>query len=175
MRLAKRTALSLILALAIDWWLTIEWSWPSCGRGDAWLAVYGLPLPYVRWGGASSMEYAWVPELFALNMALLGGLFFVVIGHPPAFRHSRWFYRALGVVAVLSAMLNALMLSATIVASRDTLSHEESGETMGSLRPVALRFAGYRRYECTRAPWWFGAGPATSGFPARPEPPTRFP
>jgi hypothetical protein len=167
--------IALILALAIDWWVTIEWSWPDCGGGDRWIASYGLPLPYMRWGGASSMEYRWVPEIFALNLALLSLAIFIALRWLPSFRHGGKVYGALTTLAALSALFNLLMLSVTMVSSGRSLAHTDNGETMWDLRPVALRFAGYRGYQCTPSPYWFGERPPTSGFPARPEPATPFP
>jgi hypothetical protein len=170
-----RIIIALILALVIDWWVTIEWSWPDCGSGDRWVAAYGLPLPYMRWGGASSMEYRWVPEIFALNIGLLSAGIFMALCWLPSFRLSGKVYGALITLAALSALFNLLMLSATIVSSGRSLARADVGESMWDLRPVALRFAGYRRYECTPSPYWFGERRLTSGFPARPEPATRFP
>jgi hypothetical protein len=173
--IAYRLYLSVVLALVIDSWVTIEWTWPNCGEGDRWLAAHGLPLPYTRWGGWSSMEYVWVPELFALNMVLLAGAAFLALRWLPAFRFSSALYGALTVLLTLNAVVGLLITSIMMVQADRSLAHEGSGYSMWDLRPVAMHFDGSRAYDCTPAPWWFGEQPRNSGFPVRREPATSFP
>jgi hypothetical protein len=150
-----RLVLALVLALAIENWVTIEWTWPTCNGGDNWVAAYGLPLPYTQWSRFSSMEYAWVPEIFALNIGALAATLYALLSLLPAFPHDARIYGVVAVVALLGAILNLLMLSITMVQSVESLAHIEAGESMWDLRPVAVHFDGYRRYECTPSLYWF--------------------
>jgi hypothetical protein len=55
---------------------TIEWSFPYCSSqedGPA-AAVFGMPFPYIRWAGASSLEYDFMPLVYALNVLVLFAL-----------------------------------------------------------------------------------------------------
>ncbi len=157
--LLRCLVLALIVALALERWLTIEWTWPTCNNGDNWAAAYGFPFPYTQWSLVSSMEYAWVPEMFVLNIALLAIGVYALLGLLPAFRHSTKIYPALIVLATLGALINLLGLWVTMVAAVPSLAHTEGGESMWDLRPVAFHINGTRRYECTPSPWWFPDAP----------------
>jgi hypothetical protein len=68
---------SILVTLGVVCWLqeifSIEWSSAYCSDpvdGPA-SAVWGMPLPYIRWSTVSSMEYFWMPAVFVLNIALL--------------------------------------------------------------------------------------------------------
>ena len=67
----------MLLALGLAAWFqeifSIEWSFPYCSSqsdGPA-SAVWGMPLPYIRWSTVSSMEYFWMPSVLVLNILLL--------------------------------------------------------------------------------------------------------
>jgi hypothetical protein len=68
---------AILLTLGLVAWFqeifSIEWSFPYCSSqldGPA-SAVWGMPLPYVRWSTVSSMEYFWMPTILILNLGLL--------------------------------------------------------------------------------------------------------
>jgi hypothetical protein len=74
--------LALGIALCFGWLFTIEWSFPYCTTqqdGPA-AAVFGMPLPYIRWGGVSSLEYDFMPLAYAFNTLILLALFWPLIG-----------------------------------------------------------------------------------------------
>src|SRR5215213_2704272 len=73
------------LTLGLVGWLeaifTIEWSFPYCSSqedGPA-SAVYGMPLPYIRWAGVSSMEYELMPLILILNLVILFAVAFPLV------------------------------------------------------------------------------------------------
>jgi hypothetical protein len=76
---------AILLTLGLVAWFqeifSIEWSFPYCSSqsdGPA-SAVWGMPLPYVRWSTVSSMEYFWMPTILILNLALLFAVSFPFI------------------------------------------------------------------------------------------------
>src|SRR4051794_18181766 len=73
---------SFLLTLGLVGWLeaifTIEWSFPYCSSqedGPA-SAVFGMPLPYIRWTGVSSMEYEFMPSILIVNIVILSAVAF---------------------------------------------------------------------------------------------------
>src|SRR3982751_71764 len=71
-----------LLTLGLVGWLeaifTIEWSFPYCSSqvdGPA-SAVFGMPLPYIRWSGVSSMEYELMPSILIVNIVILSAIAF---------------------------------------------------------------------------------------------------
>src|ERR1043165_8401429 len=71
-----------LLTLGLVGWFeevfTIEWSFPYCSSledGPA-SAVFGMPLPYVRWSGVSSMEYEFMLSVFIANILILSAIAF---------------------------------------------------------------------------------------------------
>ena len=76
---------AILLTLGLVVWFqeifTVEWSSPYCSNPvDGPLsAVYGMPLPYIRWSGVSSMEYFWMPSIFVLNIAILFAIVYPII------------------------------------------------------------------------------------------------
>jgi hypothetical protein len=71
--------LSLGLASVFESLVTLEWWYPACGvAGDGpAAAVFGLPLPYVRFSGVSSMTYDFMPHVMALDVLLLAAMILV--------------------------------------------------------------------------------------------------
>jgi hypothetical protein len=77
---------SLLLAFGVVMCLeslyTIEWSFPYCSAqedGPA-AAVFGMPFPYIRWSGVASLEYEFVPLVYALNVLALLALAWPLTG-----------------------------------------------------------------------------------------------
>ena len=173
--LAGRVVLSLMLAVALDFWVTAEWSAPGCADATDPHAFFGFPFAYMRWGGASSLEYVWMPWRYAANIAVVAALWFWLLRWFPTGRARQPLLAVISAAAGTSSVCAALALSVMMVAALPEADMVHGAGGMGSLRPVAARFAGGRRYDCTPSPWWFGEQPVPSGFPARPEPPTRFP
>lgn len=64
---------ALILAAWLDLLATIEWSYPYClqpSDGPAYPAA-GFPFPYAVASHASSLEFLFMPHVFALNLLLI--------------------------------------------------------------------------------------------------------
>jgi hypothetical protein len=62
--------LALGVVMCLESLYTIEWSFSYCSSqedGPA-AAVFGMPFPYIRWGGVSSLEYEFMPLVSALNV-----------------------------------------------------------------------------------------------------------
>ena len=71
--LLSLAVLSLGLAAFFESLFTLEWRYPYCGAptdGPA-VAVFGMPFPYARFSGVSSLTYDFVPQLMALDVSLL--------------------------------------------------------------------------------------------------------
>lgn len=73
---------ALLLTLGFVGWLeaifTIEWSFPYCSSQEDGpeSAVFGMPLPYIRWTGVSSLEYELMPLIWVLNIVILSAIAF---------------------------------------------------------------------------------------------------
>jgi hypothetical protein len=65
--------LALGAAMCLEQLYTIEWTFPYCASqqdGPA-AAVFGMPFPDIQWGGASSLEYDFMPLVYTLNVLAL--------------------------------------------------------------------------------------------------------
>lgn len=173
--LVNRIVLSLVLAVALDFLVTVEWSAPGCANAADPFAFFGFPFPYMRWGGASSLEYVWMPWRYAANIAIMTLPLFWLLRWMPAGKARRPLLWGIAVAAGVSSLLSALALSVFMVGALPARGMVHGAGGMESLRPVAVRFAGARPYDCTPSPWWFGSRPASADRPAKPEPPSVFP
>jgi len=156
--------LTLAGVAAVENFISIEWSFPYCNRqedGPA-SAVFGMPFPYERWSGATSLQYEFVPHLYALNLLV-------------------WFCVAWPLVRVLSRLLRGRPLRVTggvlltvVVAWKVFVLLERAWEPVRSLahppydayrelRPVGLAVG--RHYQCSPSPFWFGPTSQSSGSP----------
>jgi hypothetical protein len=156
---------SFLLALGIVMCLearyTIEWSFPSCSSqedGPA-AAVFGMPFPYFQWGSVSSLEYDFIPLVYALNVLALSALFWPLIRHLlRSFAGRRSGIRtALGAsgLALALVVLVGISFLIGIGAWRPTAHMRLYGQdTYFDLRP--LRFTlNDLHYECTPSQTWF--------------------
>jgi hypothetical protein len=152
-------AFSCGLALLLECTVTIEWSFPNCSSSwdGAAPAVFGAPLPYQRWAGAS-LEYTFVPHLYALNVLLIFGLTLFVVHGSTARLAKRWPRRTSLALFIPGMVLCIGLLGLEIsalgglwhpVASIETLP----GESLRDLRP--LRVTTGRHYDCR--PSWLSA------------------
>ncbi len=146
-------------ALWADLLFSIGWTFRACtplpgvnwGSGEA---AYGLPFPYYQWSLVSSMEYNWIPWIFALNLLLLTAL----VWWPAQLvacrlRHPAWGWvmLALGLVGLA---LQALKISAIMVSTTDSFRAGEGRQTLTQLRPIGL-YLGANGYDCMPSPFWF--------------------
>jgi hypothetical protein len=156
---------SLLLALGIVICLealyTIEWSFPYCSSqedGPA-AAVFGMPFPYIQWGSVSSLEYDFMPLVWALNvLALLALAWPLTRLLLTSFGERRSGIRiALGTIGFAPALvvLAGIAILVGVGLWQPTASIRLYGQdTYFDLRP--LRFTmNDLHYECTPSRAWF--------------------
>jgi Na+/proline symporter len=154
---------TMCLVMATERVVTIEWSFAYCNDpqdGPA-SAVFGVPFPYERWSGASSLAYNFVPHFYVLNLLVLFGIALPIVRRTAehlARRSPRTAYRAIAVCGVLLCALvtgrHALVLATGLwdpVASIEKPPYD----SYDALRPVGVSFD--RHYDCTPSKFWFPA------------------
>ena len=158
-----------LLTLGLVGWLeaifTIEWSFPYCSSqadGPA-SAVFGMPLPYIRWSGVSSMEYIYMPSILIVNIVILSAIAFPFVSwavkkvaSPNQGKRRRMLSLA-GAVLLLSigAWTTFLVQSGHYKIPVSTIA---SGyETYNEFRPIRFTFKDLH-YECTPSKYWFEDG-----------------
>jgi len=155
----------LLLALGAMLWLeafyTIEWSFPYCLRqadGPA-SAVFGMPLPYIRWSMVSSLEYLYMPLVYAINILLLSALAWplAAVATRPLARRVRVALGALGAILIfVPVALHLFLVSAGAWRATDSIA--TLPDAYADFRPVRF-MANDGHYRCTPAPQWFAARP----------------
>jgi hypothetical protein len=152
------------VVMCVESLCTIEWSFPYCSSqedGPA-AAVFGMPFPYIWWSGVSSLEYDFMPLVYALNVLAL-----LAVAWPLTRRLLRSFgERRSGIRAALGTIGLALALVVLagiafligVGAWRPTAFIGLYGQdTYFDLRP--LRFTiNDLHYECTPSHAWFPNG-----------------
>ena len=150
------------MAFLVEGLVTIDWSYPYCSgpdSGPAW-SVAGMPLPDMVYSGVSSLEYLFMPHVYALNLLLLAIPLYLAcqrfFSHRLKFRAG-----ALGAIAVITILLPAVLLSLSIY-SRFLIpvSTIADGGFMryGELRPVSFGLKPGRSGDCIPSPFWFPQG-----------------
>jgi hypothetical protein len=150
------------LALLLESLVTIEWSFPVCSNpGDgATPAVFGAPLPYQKWAGAS-LEYSFVPQVYALNILLIGGLVLFVVHRFSAHLAKRWPRQTIGAIGG-SGLVLCIGLLGLEISALGKLWHPTAslvtlpGESLGDLRPIRVTLG--RHYDCrpsSLSAFWF--------------------
>jgi hypothetical protein len=147
------------VALWADLLFSIGWTFRQCTplRGVSWgagEAVYGLPFPYYQWSLVSSMEYDWMPAIFAFNLLILTALaFWPVRALARRLRHPAWGWAVLafGVAAII---VQALKISAIMVSATDSFRGGEAPVALADLRPAGV-YWGTNGYDCMPSPFWF--------------------
>ncbi|MEX1132442.1 MAG: hypothetical protein WEC15_04385 [Flavobacteriales bacterium] len=159
---------AILLTVSITAWLefsfTMEWSSPYCTSQEdgPGYAAFGMPLPYMQFGGASSLEYEFMPHAYFMNLVVLCALAFPVV---------RWMFRrsalavstrprlVIGVVGsvLIAARAGLLALSISIGWLQPTASIGDHYEPYTDFRPVGFcPHDGH--YECKPSPYWFPDG-----------------
>lgn len=150
------------VAAVVDALITVEWSFPYCNDpqdGPA-SAVFGAPLPYQRWSGASSLEYDFVPHIYILNIAFLSIVIFLAsaTGLRRMIRRSR---RAGTAIAALGLLLSLcaggwriLWLSMGMWQPVSSIVHFPYDQYT-EYRPVGIAIALSPSYDCTPSRFWF--------------------
>lgn len=146
-------------ALWADLLFSVGWTFQACtalpgvnwGAGEA---AYGLPFPYYQWSQVSSMEYHWIPWIFALNLLLLTGLaFWPLLLLARRLRRPAWGWVTL-VLVLLALALQALRISTIMVSMTDSFRAGEGQLALTKLRPVGF-YLGANGYDCMPSPYWF--------------------
>lgn len=144
-----RLLAALAIAININVWLPIEWTTAKCNGGYELgqpFAAYGIPFPFMLWGGGSSMEYEWVETPFFANLVILTVAAFL------AMQRLRFKWRWLHLFWIAPANLIGLFfLSAILVHTVDHLGYDQP-IAWDEFRPVGIGGDGY---ECTPSPYWF--------------------
>ncbi|HEX8736709.1 MAG TPA: hypothetical protein VF721_15365 [Pyrinomonadaceae bacterium] len=158
-----------LLTLGLAGWLeaifTIEWSFPYCSSqsdGPA-SAVYGMPLPYIRWAGVSSMEYELMPSILILNILMLSVILFPLVSWTvrKIASPNRGWLRILLSLAGLVLLVGVGMLTAFLVRVGvykipvSTIASDY--ETYSEFRPIRFTTK-HLRYQCTPSNFWFKDG-----------------
>ena len=162
MELLRRYAPLLVaaaLAIGLEWLVTVEWSFAYCSSqedGPA-SAIYGFPLPYIRWGGYSSLIYVFMPAAYLANLTLLTYAAYLLIRRLVNRMHPRrrTILGLVGAAFLAIAGLRAIFLIA-VGARVPVLSMADDGYST-ELRPVALTLDDSRD-SCTPSAWWFPDG-----------------
>lgn len=146
---------------------TIEWSFPYCSNqedGPA-SAVFGLPLPYIRYSGVSSLEYFYMPSILILNLLILFIIAFPLVSWAVKRVASPDQSRRRSVVSVVGLVLLLSVGSWNIflLIHRIPVSTVASGyETYSEFRPIRFSFKDLH-YDCTPSNYWFKDGRGTGG------------
>jgi hypothetical protein len=153
--------LALGLVMGLELMCTIEWTFPYCSLQDDGpaAAIFGLPFPYIRWSGVSSLVYEFMPWVYALNVLTL-----LVLAWPLTWLFLRTFgarRRRLRIALSTIGLALALIVSAGIAqlivvgAWQPTASMRLYGQdTYYDPRPVRFTLMDLH-YECTPSQTWF--------------------
>ena len=158
---------AILLTLGLVAWFqeifTVEWSFAYCSDpqdGPA-SAVYGMPLPYIRWSGVSSLEYFWMPTVLVLNIGLLFAIAFPFISWAVGKIESSTSRAILGTagafVVVTFGLLILFLIQIGIYQVRVSNIASEGYQTYSEFRPVRIGFKKLR-YDCTPSEFWFPNG-----------------
>ena len=158
----------LLLTVGFICWLeaffTLEWSSPYCTSqedGPAY-AAFGLPFPYLKYTGVSSLEYLFMPLAYLLNLALLSAILFPCL-HWTLARISKVIQKKylfiLGIVGLLLLLSRVIVIGFLLNAGllRPTLSIGSAHEPYTDFRPVGLGLQD-GHYPCKPSRFWFPAG-----------------
>jgi hypothetical protein len=149
---------AILLTLGIVGWFqemfSVEWSSPYCSSqiDGPVSAVWGMPLPYIRWSTVFSMEYFWMPAVFVLNLALLFAVLYPLISFVVGRMDVRVVHLALLTVGAVLTLTFGFWIGLQIYTGmyKTPVSNiaNENYESYTDLRPVHFGFKTLR-YQCT--------------------------
>jgi hypothetical protein len=160
---------AVLLTLGLVGWFeaifTIEWSFPYCSSqedGPA-SAVFGMPLPYIRYSEVSSLEYFYMPSIYVVNILILFLIAFPFVFWavkkvaPPDQVRRRRVLSFAGFVLLLSisGWTVLLLRSGHYMIRVSTIA--SSYETYHEFRPIRFTFKDLH-YDCTPSKYWFKDG-----------------
>lgn len=141
--------------------VTVEWSSPLCTRAyQSWngpvLAAFGVPLPYIRWSGASSLHYLVMVHVYLINITALSLVAYPMVraisGHTRLASRRAAFGTIGFVLCGLVVAWRVLLVAVSIWIPVSSITFEER---YLDFRPVGVAFGAH--YDCTPSPLWFGA------------------
>jgi len=163
---------AILLTLGLVVWFqevfTIEWTSGYCSNqadGPA-SAVYGMPLPFIRWSMVSSMEYLWMPAVFVLNIALLFAIAFPFVSWVVSWSQlranrkgnvgfMRWIVSGMSSLLILNSVIwTGFQIYMGIYKIPVSNIAMENFETYSQFRPVRFGLKTLR-YDCTASEFWF--------------------
>jgi len=162
---------AILLTLGLVAWFqeifTVEWTSGYCSNpvDGPTSAVYGMPLPYIRWSMVSSLEYLWMPAVFVFNIVLLFAIAFPFVSRLLRWFESRTSLERVGVMRwVVSGLSSILILNFVIWTGFQIYIGTykvpvaniamENYETYSQLRPVGFGLWTFR-YNCAPSDFWF--------------------
>jgi hypothetical protein len=163
---------AILLTLGLVVWFqevfTVEWTSGYCSSqvdGPA-SAVYGMPLPFIRWSMVSSMEYLWMPAVLILNIALLFAIAFPFVSlllrwsEARAARKGnvgllRWSVSGLSTLLILNFVIwTGFQMYIGVYKIATSNIAMENYESYSQFRPVRFGLKTLR-YDCTASDFWF--------------------
>ncbi len=157
---------ALLLTLGLAGWFeavfTIEWSFPYCSNqvdGPA-SAVFGMPLPYIRWSEVSSLEYVYMPLILIVNVLIISAIAFPLIAWvvkkvaSPEQTMRRNVMSVVGLVLLVSICAWNFFLVRSGLYKIPTATIGDAYGTYSEFRPVRFTFKDLH-YDCTPSKFWF--------------------
>ena len=164
--LTSRLLPTLLLSLGLAGWFeavfTIEWSFPYCSNqadGPA-SAVFGMPLPYVRWSEVSSLEYVYMPLILIVNVLIISAIAFPLISWvvkrvaSPEQTMRRNVISVVGLVLLVSICAWNLFLVRSGLYKIPMATIGDAYGNYSEFRPVRFTFKDLH-YDCTPSKFWF--------------------
>ena len=140
-----------LTALTCDMFISIKWWHPYCDSqadGPGYFAS-GFPFPYAELTGASSMDFVYMPQVWAINLVIFAVIAFAIYRMTFRSSHSRPTIIARG-ASLVAAVLILLMSGLTAMYVRD-LGHAVrsigASDSYWSYRPNAFA-AAHGHKEC---------------------------
>lgn len=153
---------TMLFTVGLTMWLefvfTMEWSSPYCASQEdgPGYAAFGMPFPYKQFGGASSLEYEFMPHIYLLNLIVLCVIAFPVVRW--TMTRARWQFVAwVAGIVLLAARAALLALAISIKMLNPTTSIGGDYEPYMDFRPVGFCLND-GHYECKPSPFWFPEG-----------------
>lgn len=159
----RRTALLFTMGAAATsaTTLMLEWSSPYCNKpedGPAY-AAFGAPFPFLRFGGASSEEYDFMPHIYALDIALLAAVIWPAVRFAAARLAPHWPKVAaaiFGLGGVVLCLLTGLVVTVEMSSRgwRPVVSiANPPWDAYSEFRPIGFTIGPH--YDCTPSAYWF--------------------
>ncbi len=155
------------ISVALAGWLqiliTIEWSYPYCldqSDGPGYI-IQGMPLPYWRWSGASSLDYIYLPHIYIVNLIILAVLFFPLVSWVLNIK----IFQVL-MAKIYLAVFGGLLFTTYLVVGTGMHTFYRPVSSLGlegyykymDFRPVKLGYLQTPGTHCTPSAFWFPEG-----------------